>query len=330
MIDYNTGNPDGILDPGEVPRPPRIPLVSIYPKEGTLFSDSPLFILNAPWVTDEQKQGAALFRDFVTTPENQAKVLEFGFRPGNPAVAIGDPITAANGADPNEPQALLEVPDPKVAIGILDQWDQQRKPARVLLVMDISGSMGDPATQDGFQTKLDLAKQAAISALGEFKDEDEVGLRVFSTDLTNDGATFLDLVPIGPIGQQRAEMSSEIDNLVPTNGTPLYDVTADAYTTMLDGFDPSRINAVVLLTDGRNEDENPDDDADQLDGLLAELRNGSEGQSTRPVRVFPIAYGADADLSTLRRVADATTGAAYDSSNPTAINDVFAAVVSNF
>ena len=45
VIDYNTGNPDGILDPGEVPRPPRIPLVSIYPKEGTLFSDSPLFIL---------------------------------------------------------------------------------------------------------------------------------------------------------------------------------------------------------------------------------------------------------------------------------------------
>ncbi len=330
VIDYNTGNPDGILDPGEVPRPPRIPLVSIYPKEGTLFSDSPLFILSAPWVTDEQKQGAALFRDFVTTPENQAKVLEFGFRPGNPAVAIGDPITPANGADPNEPQALLEVPDPKVAIGILGQWEQQRKPARVLLVIDVSGSMGDPATEDSFQTKLDLAKQAAISALGEFKDEDQVGLRVFSTDLTDNGATFLDLVPVGPIGQQRAEMASTIDDLVPTNGTPLYDVTADSYTTMLDGFDPSRINAVVLLTDGRNEDENPDDDADQLDGLLAELRNGGEGQATRPVRVFPIAYGADADLSTLRRIADATTGAAYDSSNPTAINDVFAAVVSNF
>ena len=76
VIDYNTGNPDGILDPGEVPRPPRIPLVSIYPKEGTLFSDSPLFILNAPWVSDEQKQGGALFRDFVTKPENQSRGAE--------------------------------------------------------------------------------------------------------------------------------------------------------------------------------------------------------------------------------------------------------------
>ena len=125
-------------------------------------------------------------------------------------------------------------------------------------------------------------------------------------------------------------MSRTIDNLVPTNGTPLYDVTGESYTTMLDGFDASRINAVVLFTDGRNEDGVPEDDADQLDGLLAELGAGSEGQASRPVRIFPIAYGGDADLSTLRRVADATTGAAYDSSNPTAINDVFAAVVSNF
>ena len=200
----------------------------------------------------------------------------------------------------------------------------------MLLVIDISGSMGDPATEDGFETKLDLAKQAAIAALGEFNDKDEVGLRVFSTDLTSDGATSLDLVPVGPIGQQRADLSRAIDDLVPTNGTPLYDVTGASYATMLDGFDPARINAVVLLTDGRNEDEDPDDDADQLDGLLDELRAGNEGQQTRPVRIFPIAYGADADLSTLRRLADATTGAAYDSSNPTAINDVFAAVVSNF
>ena len=223
------------------------------------------------------------------------------------------------------------MPDPTVAIGILDQWDQQRKSARVLLVIDVSGSMGDPATLDGFETKLDLAKDAAISALDEFKDEDEVGLRVFSTDLSSsEPTTYLDLVSIGPISQQRDALGRTIDSLIPTNGTPLYEVTEAAYATMLDGYDASRINAIVLLTDGRNEDGVPEDDADQLDGLLAELRTGSEGQASRAVRIFPIAYGADADLATLRRIADATTGAAYDSSNPTAINDVFAAVVSNF
>ena len=331
VIDYNTGNPDGILDPGEVPRPPRIPLVSIYPKEGTLFSDSPLFILNAPWVTDEQKQGAALFRDFVTQPENQAQVLKFGFRPGNPSVAIGDPITAANGADPNEPQALLEVPDPKVAIGILDQWDEQRKPARVLLVIDISGSMGDPATEDGFETKLDLAKQAAIAALGEFNDKDEVGLRVFSTDLTDDGATSLDLVPVGPIGQQRAEIS-------PRDRRPRAHQrhaslrrhgqrrTRRCSTASIPPASTPSSCSPTAATRTRIRTTMPTSST----ACSPSCGAGNEGQQTRPVRIFPIAYGADADLSTLRRLADATTGAAYDSSNPTAINDVFAAVVSNF
>ena len=47
VIDYNQGNPDGVLDQGEQPRPPRVPLVSIYPEEGTLYSDNPLIVLDA-------------------------------------------------------------------------------------------------------------------------------------------------------------------------------------------------------------------------------------------------------------------------------------------
>ena len=35
VINYNNGNPDGKLDPGEQPRKPNHPLVAIYPKEGS-------------------------------------------------------------------------------------------------------------------------------------------------------------------------------------------------------------------------------------------------------------------------------------------------------
>ena len=111
VIDYNTGNPDGVLDPGEEPRPPRVPLVAFYPKEGTLFSDNPFFVLDAPWVTEEQKR-ARVFQKYVSSPRT-SKVLEFSFRPGNPEVPIGDPIIAENGVDPNQPQTLLEVPRPR-------------------------------------------------------------------------------------------------------------------------------------------------------------------------------------------------------------------------
>ncbi|MPZ72984.1 MAG: VWA domain-containing protein [Nitriliruptorales bacterium] len=326
LIDYNRGDPDGVLDPGEEPLPPKIPLVAIYPEEGTLFSDNPFFTLDAEWVSDEQRQAAQVFTDFVQRPENQERVLEFGFRPGNTEVAIGDPVSPENGVDPEQPQTLLEVPDPPVMVNMLDQWGEQRKSARVLLVMDVSGSMGDPAG-DGRETKLDLAKQAAIEALDQFKNDDEVGLRIFSTDLAPEEPTdYIDLVPIAPIGEQRERIASAIRGLIPTAGTPLYTVAEDSYTLLQEDFDAERINAVVLLTDGRNEDPRNSD----IDRLLEILRSSNEGQATRPVRIFPIAYGGDADLDVLRRIAETTNASAYDASDPTTISKVFTAVISNF
>jgi Ca-activated chloride channel family protein len=46
--------------------------------------------------------------------------------------------------------------------------------------------------------------------------------------------------------------------------------------------------------------------------------------------VFPIAYGEDAELAPLKRIAEATNAAAYDASNPSTIIQVFTAVISNF
>jgi Ca-activated chloride channel homolog len=326
VIDYNIGNPDGITDPGEVPRKPRVPLVAIYPKEGTLFSDNPIIILDSPWVNEKQKESARIFERYLQEPDNQRRVLEFGFRPGNTAVAVGAPIERANGVDPDQPQNVLGVPAPPVLARVLDLWAEQRKGARVLLVMDVSGSMGEKASDNG-DTKLDLAKLAAIDALAQFKADDLVGLRIFSTGISKAAPTeYVDLVPIGPISASRENIANRIRSLVPTQGTPLYTVAGASYTNLRETYDEKRINAVVLLTDGKNEDPRNND----LDGLLGILRAGSEGQSSQPVRIFPIAYGKDADLSVLRRIAEATNAAAYDASNPTTINQVFTNVVSNF
>jgi Ca-activated chloride channel family protein len=324
ILDYNAGNPDGILDAGEQPRKPRVPLVAIYPKDGTLFSDSPFFILDAPWVKPAQKTAARLFETFGQRPENQRKVLKFGFRPGNPAVPVGDPIVAANGVDPNQPQTTLGVPAPEVLNQLLTKWGEQRKAAKVLLVIDVSGSMGEEV--GGGETKLDLAKRAAVDALDEFKPEDQVGLRIFSTNISQKDPTYsLDLVRIGEIAGLREAIASKIQSLVPTEGTPLYRTAADSYQDLKAAFDPTRINAVVLLTDGRNEDSFTD-----LNGTIAKLRAGSEGQASQPVRLFTIAYGQDADKATLKRLAEATNAASYDASDPQSIDKVFTAVISNF
>jgi Ca-activated chloride channel homolog len=79
---------------------------------------------------------------------------------------------------------------------------------------------------------------------------------------------------------------------------------------------------VVLLTDGRNED-----DGISLENLLPRLRTELGDDQ---VRLFAIAYGDDADLGVLRRIAETTGGVGYDSLDPTRIDEVFAAVVSNF
>ena len=331
VIDYNSGNPDGILDQGEEPREPRVPLVAIYPEEGTVYSDNPLMVLDADWVDAQQQEAAAAFVDYVQTPANQERVLEYGFRPGIADVPVAAPISEANGVNPATPQTLLDVPEPEVLARLLADWSTQRRSARVQIVIDVSGSMGDPGDPETGETKLDLAKQAAITALEEFKDDDQVGLSIFSTELGDQGdQEVLELVPTSRVGDVREQLANRIRDLVPTNNTPLYTVTQRTYEDAVAAYDPARINAVVLLSDGRNQDDDSADDRDQLTERIDTLEAGSEGQASRPVRVFPIAYGDDADLPTLRQIAEATSAAVYDSSDPTSIDKVFTAVVSNF
>jgi hypothetical protein len=46
--------------------------------------------------------------------------------------------------------------------------------------------------------------------------------------------------------------------------------------------------------------------------------------------VFPIAYGGQADLPVLQQIGRAAKATAYDATNPATIEQVMAAVLSNF
>lgn len=331
VIDYNLGNPDGELSQGEKPKKPRIPLVAIYPTEGTLYSDNPFFILDAPWVDAQRKAAAEKFQAFVQAPSNQKKVLDFGFRPGNPDVPVGSPVSKANGVDPEQPQTLLEVPSGKVMVGLLDAWANQRKGARAMLVLDVSGSMGDPADSEdsGGPTKLDLAKEALIEGLDDFKADDLVGLSIFTSD-SGGAPQITELNAVAPIGVAREALVRKINSLTPLRGTPLYQVVSDTYGSMLSSYDPALINAVVVLTDGMNDDGNPSDDRQQFRDLIAKVKSNSEGETAKPVRIFTIAYGRGSDPTELRQIAEASNATAYQAGDATTIKKVFQAVVSNF
>jgi Ca-activated chloride channel family protein len=210
---------------------------------------------------------------------------------------------------------------------VLDQiaqsWNKLRKRARVLMIIDVSGSMGQPVANEGL-SRLDLAKRAALASIGQLAPDDQLGLWAFSTEPagTSD-PPYRQLVPAGPVSAIKGQFTDAINGLIPDGGTALYATIRAATAAAKQAYDPNKINAVVLLTDGKNEygkDTNLDSLVDQLD---------TEDGDTA-VRVFPIAYAEQADYQVLQRIGKASRATAYDASDPATIEKVLAAVLSNF
>ncbi|MEU7896961.1 substrate-binding and VWA domain-containing protein [Nonomuraea sp. NPDC049152] len=316
VTDYNRGNPSG--DPATLGKepPPRTPLAAIYPSDGTLYSDHPYVPLT--WMDARTKAVAADFLTYLHSAAVQGYFQSFGYRTfdGKP----GPLAKQEYGVLPNAKIAELAMPSAAVLEELLRGWSSLRKRANVLIVIDKSGSMEQEAEGTG-QTRLELAKKAAVNALPQFRGDDAVGLWAFSTN--QDGALdHRELVPLDPMSATGPKLKRQITDLLPQGGTGLYDTALAAFSTMKAAHDPEAINAVVFLTDGKNEKSG----GISLDNLLPQLESGGE----QSVRLFTIGFGTDADQETLRRIAEATDGAAYDSSRPDAIDQVFTAVISNF
>lgn len=319
--DYNQGNPTGNPKTLGQRSKPRVPLAAIYPKEGTLLSDYPYMILTASWVDDAKRKAAVSFLDYLRGDAAQRKFEQSAFR--SYKNTAGPLIIEANGLLPDEPATLLSSLAPDVLDALLKSWADVRKPANVLLVIDVSGSMGRTAEGTG-ESKITLAQRAASHALDLFAAKDRVGLWIFSTEL--DGKKdYQELVPIGPVGEEDrwTHLRSKIASLVPRQGTGMYDTTKAAYETIMQRFDPGGINAVVLLTDGRNEDPA----SIPFDRLIAAIK---VEPGSHVVRIFTIAFGADADQQVLKKIAEVSNGAFYDASEPDRIEKVFTDVISNF
>ena len=67
-----------------------------------------------------------------------------------------------------------------------DAWEEYRKPARVLIVLDVSGSMAAGVEGTG-EDRLTLAQRATIDGLEHFAVQDEIGLWVFSSETAQGG-----------------------------------------------------------------------------------------------------------------------------------------------
>lgn len=271
----------------------QIPVVAIYPKEGTFWSNHPYAILNAPWVTPEQKEAAQLFETFLLDKPQQLKALEFGFRPADPSIPLTAPLDAEHGVDITQPQTILEVPSASIITSIEDMWHTTKKPVDLIVVMDISGSMrGD---------KITTARSSLIQFIQKLDDRDRLRIDLFNDQIAT-------LTPLTPIGEKRQQVMDSVSGIFEQNNTSLYDATLKAYQDLLVEGDLNHIRAIVVLSDG-------DDTASiaTLDEVIQKIQ-ASEEEGGNAIKVFTIAFGEDASSDILKQIAEPSGGKQYNSS----------------
>ena len=307
-------------------RPPRIPLVAIHPSDGVPVADHPYAVLRSSRVGPRERAAAAAFLHWLRTPEVQRRWQDEGFRDARGRPGTG-PGTAAAGVSAAQPLKRMAVPGPQVVSAVLRSWSQLKKTANVINLIDVSDSMSEPAG-DSRTSKLQAASDAARSAMQLFTDDDEVGLWTFSSGSAG-RPDWQQVVPVGAMRERidgatrRAAIDADLQRLEVRGGTALYSSIEAAYDEVHRRYRADRINAVVVLTDGHNNDR---DGGPDLDALLKRLRS----DPARPVRILTIAYGRDVESDVLNRIAAETGGAAYTASTTADIETAYTSVLSNF
>ncbi|WP_410674930.1 substrate-binding domain-containing protein [Amycolatopsis sp. cmx-4-68] len=288
-------------------------LVAAYPAAGVPSFDYPYVVL--PRASEASRSAAERFLRLLLDQTATKAFADAGFRTpaGQLLGEAGSRSTRTNAAPrPAGP------PTPDAMYGVLQAWAGANLSARVQVLLDVSGSMAATVPGTG-RSRMALTLEAATQGLGLFKTTTEIGLWLFSTKLDGD-KDYKELLPMRPISQQLAAGGvATLQAVKPKAGgaTGLYDSILAAYQNARQSWQLGRINVVVVLTDGRNEDP----DSIGLPGLLAEL--GRLQDPRKPLPVIGIGIGPDIDASELRQVSAATGGESFTTPDPRKISDVF-------
>ncbi len=303
---------------------PKVPLVAVYPSNGSADADNPYLILDAPWADKSRQAAAKAFLTYARGTVGKQAFLEAGFRDANRAG--GTQLTqnsAFTARIKTVPRAVLL---PESVKQSMDTWTALTRPTNILLVLDISGSMKQQVTGTG-KTRMQLAKEAARGAVQLFDGDVTAGLWIFSSSLTGN-TDYKSVVPIGKVSDQvsgksrRDQLLSQIDKINPTGDTGLYDTAAAAQQAVVDAYKPGATNLVVLMTDGKNDDPSGGLSLAQLQAKLS-----ANAKTTKKVPIVTVGYGDDADFASLQDVSRLTGGNLYTSKTAFDINEVLLTAV---
>ncbi|MEV6341887.1 substrate-binding and VWA domain-containing protein [Actinoplanes sp. NPDC051851] len=230
-------------------------------------------------------------------------LTEAGFRTSAQSGALATPST----------------PDDVLTMSL--QWSSYRaEKAQVLLLIDGSGSMNQAIKAKGgrYTTKAALLRKTGASASSVFGEDTSIGLWYFATPSASSPA-YTEALSYGPINgkvgtqTRREALATQIGRYTAVDdaGTPLYQTVLDGEDAMRAESRTGTVTLVVVLTDGQDHGSRfAMSNAD----FLAKLNAGQD--SSRPVPIIAVGYGADADMDALTSMAKATGGAAVAATDP--------------
>lgn len=210
------------------------------------------------------------------------------------------------------------VPDTDVADELLNQWAAINLSGRLSILVDVSGSMAEAVPGTGLD-RMGVTLAATEAGFGLVKPTTEVSLTLFSTRL--DGPRdYQELLPMRTVAEHKEGDSMarlRAVRAIENGATGLYDSVDALYTKAREEWEPGRLNVVVVLTDGRNED------SDGIDRATLLARLGALQDKRRPLPLIAIGIGPDASLDELTTMASTTGGRAFTAPDPTALPEIF-------
>ncbi|GFE18654.1 VWA domain-containing protein [Streptomyces glebosus] len=296
----------------------------LYPEDGTARLDYPYTLVDNSETDPERSRAANRFLTLLSEPAGQRALRRLGFRAPT-GEAEPKVVKAAGGRDPQPYSAApAEPPTAKELQALMGMWTITVQSARLSTVVDASASMGAPVPGHNGRSRMDLAKNSLLQALTTFTSEDEIGLWKFATSLDGD-KDYVELSPTERLGGRdkggsthRAALADAFGALAPEpqGATGLYDTTLAAYEKARSTYASGKFNALVILTDGANDDAH----GIGLDALVGELKKLSDPK--RPVPLIALAIGPEADTSALNRIVAPTGGSTHRVSDPSQIHQV--------
>ncbi|MES5823977.1 substrate-binding and VWA domain-containing protein [Streptomyces sp. RG80] len=293
-----------------------------YPKDGSPRLDYPYLLVDQTELSTDESRAALRFMNYLHKPEQRRLMEKYGFRTSADEVPQSL-VTRAGGSKPQPYARYALKPASEAALQeALGTWTITVQSARITTVVDASSSMSELVPGTG-RSRMDVTKASLLQALATFTPEDEIGLWQFSTKLDGD-KDYRVLVPTGRLGDstdgatQRDRLSAAFSDLtpVPNGATGLYDTTLAAYQQAMSSYAEGKFNALVVLTDGVNQDPG----SISRGTLISRLQQLVDPD--RPVPLIMIAVGPDADREEAQQIARATGGTGQEVTDPAQIHEV--------